>query len=189
PVYTICVASPITMASAGRAGRRIFQTRAWRLSRLVIFAALCARISRTRLSPCERCAAGLQLASADARASMAARASAWIGTAAEYSDVGQWLARADGAAPDEDQRALGPREAIRGLIDRGRIGHRQGRCAPRLPLRLDGRREDVPRQRQVYRARPAAAKHSIGTRNQFRQLVRISDHGAERGEPGRDRRL
>ena len=104
-------------------------------------------------------------------------------------DVGQWLARADGAAPDEDQRALGPREAIRGLIDRGRIGHRQGRCAPRLPLRLDGRREDVPRQRQVYRARPAAAKHSIGTRNQFRQLVRISDHGAERGEPGRDRRL
>src|SRR5439155_1583231 len=87
PVYTICVASPITMASAGRAGRRIFQTRAWRLSRLVIFAALRARISRTRLSPWERCAAGLQLASADARASMAARASAWIGTAAEYIDV------------------------------------------------------------------------------------------------------
>src|SRR6266513_2793926 len=52
-----------------------------------------------------------------------------------------------------------------------------------------GRREDVPRQRQVYRARPAAAKHTIGTRNQFRQLVRISDHCAERGEPGRDRRL
>jgi len=34
------------------------------------------------------------------------------------------LARADGAAPDEDQRALGAREAIRGLIDRTRIGHR-----------------------------------------------------------------
>src|SRR5437763_839055 len=75
------------MASAGRAGRRIFQTRAWSLSRLVIFAALRARISRTRLSPCERCAAGLRLARADARASMAARASAWIGTAAEYIDV------------------------------------------------------------------------------------------------------
>ena len=59
----------------------------------------------------------------------------------------------------------------------------------RLPVVLDGFREDVPRQRQMNRTRPAAAKHRIGTSNQFWQLFRISDHGAERGEPGRDRGL
>ena len=104
-------------------------------------------------------------------------------------DGGQRLARADRAAADENQRALCLREAIRGLVDRRRIGHRQGRSAAGLPVVLDGFREDVPRQRQMNRTRPAAAKHRIGTSNQFRQLFRISDHGAERGEPGRDRGL
>jgi len=46
--------------------------------------------------------------------------------------------RADGAAPDEDQRALGAREAIRGLIrshpDRASVGT----VRARLPHRLDG---------------------------------------------------
>jgi len=41
----------------------------------------------------------------------------------------------------------------------------------------------------MNRARPAAAKHRIGTSNQFWQFFRISDHGAEGREPGRDRRL
>jgi hypothetical protein len=35
----------------------------------------------------------------------------------------------------------------------------------------------------MNRTRPAA-KHRIGTSNQFWQLFRISDHGAKRGEPG-----
>ena len=52
------MASPITMASAGRAERSIFQTRACSFSRSVMLAALRARISRTRISPCERCAVG-----------------------------------------------------------------------------------------------------------------------------------
>ena len=104
-------------------------------------------------------------------------------------DLGQWLPRADGAAPDEDQWAPGLREAIRGLVDRCGIRHRQSGSAPDPPLRLDGCREDVPRQRQMHRTRPAAAKHCIGAGNQFRQLFRIADHGAEGGEPGRDRRL
>ena len=34
----------------------------------------------------------------------------------------------------------------------------------------------------MNRTRPAAAKQRIGSSNQFGQLLRISDHGAERGE-------
>src|SRR5437879_9496793 len=86
PVYTICVASPITMASAGRAERRIFQARACSFSTGVNFAALCPRISRTRLSPSDRCAVGLRLARADDSASSAARAADGRGTAAGYID-------------------------------------------------------------------------------------------------------
>jgi len=34
----------------------------------------------------------------------------------------------------------------------------------------------------MNRTGPTPAKHRIGASNQFRQLFRISDHGAERGE-------
>src|ERR1700740_2503594 len=64
PEYTICVASPITMVSAGSALRRIFHTRACSFSRPVIPAALRARMSRTRLSPSARCPTGFRPARA-----------------------------------------------------------------------------------------------------------------------------
>src|SRR5437588_586036 len=231
PVYTIRVAVLITMASAGTAGRRIFQTRAWSLSRLVIFAALRARISRTRLSPCERCAAGLHLASADDRASMAARASAWIGTAAEYIDVSSVgsmsirmmspaissLARKwSPAATSEPTSSTTSASASACLLASCRTeqpsdkGWESGNIplpalvartgAPmRSAISVSGLRVPTAPPPTRINGRLACARRSaawsiaagsgIGTGNQFRQLFRIADHGAEGGEPGRDRGL
>ena len=104
-------------------------------------------------------------------------------------DVGQRRARADRAASDQNQRALGLRKALRGLVDRRRIGHRPGGSAADVPVGRDAQGKHVPRQRQMHRTRPAAAKHRIGARDEFRQLFGIADHGAEGGEAGGHRRL
>ena len=52
-------------------------------------------------------------------------------------NFGECLARADRAASDQNKRAHGGGETIRGLIDRGRIRHRQGWAAPSFPITLD----------------------------------------------------
>jgi hypothetical protein len=93
------------------------------------------------------------------------------------------------AAPPagEQQRPLGPRQQPRRRVDRRPVGCGRGRDQRRHGLRLPGRHEQVERDLEVHRPRPAVSharerlRDGHGDLLDARHAVRCGDDPAHRG--------